>query len=229
MSNLKELNQDDFGRKIIRDLGRVSAGSIRKDTGRERTKRMAILQCGKCGKQEKLMVTTSTKNSSICKECTHRKDVRISDNPLYKRFYTIKNRCYNPNSPDSKHYLKRGITVCEEWISDWRVFEKWALSNGFKSNLEIDRIDNDKGYSPDNCRWVERAVNVRNTRKLKSTNSSGSRGVVWHITNKKYCASIQVDGVKIHLGSFDTKEEAAIEYDNYVLSNNLEHTINGVK
>ena len=90
----------------------------------------------------------------------------------------MKRRCYNPNFPQYKDYGGRGIKVYDEWMNTERVhlgkssnpskgflaFKKWALENGYSDELSIDRIDNNKGYSPDNCRWVTRKVQNRNKR-----------------------------------------------------------------
>ena len=65
----------------------------------------------------------------------------------------MKNRCYHPSYHAFNHYGGRGITVCDEWRNNFEAFYKWALSNGYRDNLTIDRKDNDKGYSPDNCKW----------------------------------------------------------------------------
>ena len=91
-----------------------------------------------------------------------------SEPRIYGLWLTMKSRCENPNREKYKDYGARGITVCEEWQNAGN-FVKWALSNGYKQGLQIDRIDNNKGYSPDNCRFVtpkENTLNRRNSIRL---------------------------------------------------------------
>lgn len=83
---------------------------------------------------------------------------------LSRIWRNMKNRCYNPNDPNYKFYGSRGITVCAEWLNDFQAFYDWAISHGYRDDLSIDRIDNDKGYSPDNCRWVTMKVQATNRR-----------------------------------------------------------------
>ena len=73
-------------------------------------------------------------------------------------------RCLNPFSKNYKDYGGRGITVCEEWKEDRSAFIQWALDNGYKFFTSLDRIDNNKGYCPDNCRWVDKKTQNRNRR-----------------------------------------------------------------
>lgn len=82
-------------------------------------------------------------------------------------FNGIKDRCYNKNNKSYKWYGEKGVKVYKEWIDNPKSFEIWALSNGYEDNLTIDRIDENKDYCPENCRWVSNSDNA----KYKSTTS----------------------------------------------------------
>lgn len=83
-------------------------------------------------------------------------------------------RCTNPNSTYFSRYGGRGITVCHEWRTR-NNFKEWALSHGYRNDLTIDRIDNDKGYSPDNCRWVTPSQNCCNRSTTHFVTAFGKR------------------------------------------------------
>jgi len=76
-------------------------------------------------------------------------------------------RCYNPRRGAYHNYGGRNITVCDLWLKDRNSFLSWALLNGFKVGLQLDRRDNNGNYSPENCRWVTPKENTRNSRNAK--------------------------------------------------------------
>lgn len=147
----------------------------------------------------------------------------MTDTRLHKIWMSMRDRCLCKTNKSYKEYGERGITICNEW-SSFSMFYEWSMNNGYKSSLSIDRIDNDDGYKPDNCRWVNNSIQQRNTRKICKNNTSGYRGVTYE--NKKYRARIMVDRKKIHIGYYNNPVDAALAYDKYVNDNNLEHTIN---
>ena len=79
----------------------------------------------------------------------------------------MKARCYNPKAISYKNYGAKGITVCDEWLT-FENFHNWAIKNGYNDNLQIDRIDNNKGYCPENCRWVTITENMRNQTQTRN-------------------------------------------------------------
>ena len=84
----------------------------------------------------------------------------------------MKQRCHNPLNKNYDRYGGRGITVCAEWLHDSQSFYDWAVANGYDENAPfgectIDRIDNDKGYGPNNCRFITIQEQQLNKNKSK--------------------------------------------------------------
>lgn len=88
---------------------------------------------------------------------------------LHTIWSSMKSRCYNEKSRSYKYYGGRGITICDKWLHDFQVFFDWAMANGYKDNLSIDRIDPNGNYCPDNCRWITMAEQQRNKRKKEKS------------------------------------------------------------
>lgn len=87
----------------------------------------------------------------------------MSHTRIHSLWLAAKKRC-NSNSPKIYPYYKgKGIVMCDEWKNDFMAFYKWSLENGYMDNLTLDRKENDKGYSPHNCRWIDRKGQSNNT------------------------------------------------------------------
>lgn len=79
---------------------------------------------------------------------------------IYGIWAGMKQRCTNQNNDKYPRYGGRGIKVCAEWMNDFQAFYTWAMENGYRDDLTIDRIDNDGDYTPDNCQWITNEENI---------------------------------------------------------------------
>lgn len=126
---------------------------------------------------------------------------------LYSIWQSMKSRCYYNKNKNYKYYGGRGIIVCDIWKDSFQEFESWALNNGYSDELTIDRINTNKDYTPDNCRWTtpeKQAIN----RRTQSNNTSGHRGVVRSECGKRWRAQIHSKGKGYNLGTFANLEDA---------------------
>ena len=134
----------------------------------ERSRQTAVCKCI-CGKT--VPVATSMLLSGRAKSCgcLQREGVvsrftKHSDSPssgkilLNGTWVRMRHRCSSSIGPDAKNYHDKGIRVCDEWNS-YKIFREWALANGYKPGLSIDRIDPDGNYEPGNCQWITVAEN----------------------------------------------------------------------
>ena len=114
---------------------------------------------------EKIVVRTISKgNASMSCGCLRKHG--FANTPLQRVWIQMRYRCGNPKAPNYPNYGGRGIAVCEEWRK-FRAFHEWAVANGYRKGLPIDRRDNNGPYSPDNCRFISTAENTQNSRQAK--------------------------------------------------------------
>ena len=100
----------------------------------------------------------------IARNTTHGQYSGGKQSPIIRIFQCMYMRCYCESHEFFNLYGGRGIAICDEWLHDRKAFVDWSFSNGFKDGLSIDRINNNKGYSPNNCRFVSQKRQTRNTR-----------------------------------------------------------------
>lgn len=131
--------------------------------------RMFHVKCCKCGWE----TNKQMHQIKYVKECKHKNRFgeyivqgKVWDNKrLCGIFKGMLDRCYNPTDKNYRWYGAKGIKICEEWLNNPKLFETWSINNGYKKGLTIDRINENKNYSPDNCRWITGKENA----KYKST------------------------------------------------------------
>ena len=143
--------------------------------------------------------------------------------PLYEVWCSMIQRTKNSNNKQYDDYGDRLITLCDEWRESFQAFYDFCMLNGWKEGLQIDREDNDKGYYPENCRIVTNRENSLNQRLLQKNNTSGYKGVCWHISNKRWQSSIKVNDKPFYLGQFIKIEDAVEARNQFIIDNNLEH------
>jgi AP2 domain len=163
------------------------------------------------GDVESKVATVDAKCRSTCRSRRHPDGPCPFCRRLSDMWTNMLQRCFNPKCPTFKRYGARGITVCDEWRRDFKAFRLWALLNGYRDGLEIDRRDNLKSYSSDNCRFVTRQENCCNSHSW--TGTSRFKGVHWSEKDKRWIAQIRRDRKGTRLGWFIDEEAAARAYD----------------
>lgn len=223
MRKLIDLTGREFGLLTVVERGENSKG------GR------ATWECEcECGKIKNILTENLSSGRTKSCGCLNREVARensvthgLWSHPLYSVWSGMMSRCYNDKASRFRDYGGRGITVCISW-KDPSQFITWALANGYTASLQLDRLDNDGCYAPENCHFTTPRLNSINRRK-RSDNKSGYVGVL--VRGDRFRANIRdslITRKLINLGTFDTAEEAVEARNKFITDNNLPHKIQKV-
>lgn len=186
-------------------------------------RKFGLYQCF-CGNTFKTQIRYVKINHTKSCGCLKGKEHNLSNHRLYGIWYMMIDRCYNSKNSYYKNYGNNNILVCDEWHNIENFINDMYPT--FIEGLSIDRINPNGNYEKSNCRWATCEVQSRNTKLLRTDNTSGYRGVSFNKKLNKWSGYINIKGKKKHLGLFENKEDSAKAYDKYVTDNNLEHTKN---
>lgn len=162
MGAYKDLTNQKFGKLVCKkDVGRTKNGNV-------------LWKC-KCECGNYTVVDSGSLKTGNTKSCGCMRNKRLEnfgelqkkhgmyDTKIYKVWSAMKQRCLNKNDKAYKNYGERGISVCKEWL-DFEPFYEWAVNNGYKKGLTLERIDNNGNYCPKNCTWIPKGKQSSNTR-----------------------------------------------------------------
>lgn len=175
-------------------IGSVIKGFLILDSRRSGTDTQVMVRCQACG-YESWKSRGFLKAKAICPKCqggiNYRNAKGYTHERLYERYRAILRRIYS-----EEKYI--GVIISEEWENDYLAFREWALSHGYEDNLTIDRIDNSKGYSPENCRWVT----------IKEQANNRSTNVIVEYEGERYTLSQLADRCKLPLTTIKQRYES---------------------
>lgn len=174
---------------------------------RKVTKDFYLCRC-KCGKEFLAYKHNLTRNVDRIESCgcirgTH----HLTKTRCMRIFYGMRKRCYDKNCIDYKNYGGRGIKICAEWYRNCESFYNWAMNNGYADNLTIERIDVNKDYCPENCKWITKAEQSANRRNVIKIIFDGEMCSISEISKKTGIKHGTIDMRIRRTGRF-TKEDA---------------------
>jgi hypothetical protein len=178
MPKIVDRTGERFGKLVVLGLA-----------GKQGNDRKCKVRCD-CGVEKEIVqskLTTKTKPVKSC-GCLAKENHYRTHGRTNHKWYSVWNgmigRCHRESNSSFEGYGKRGITVCDEWRSDPSVFFEWLEENDYRKYTQIDRINNDAGYSPDNCRVTTRKVNCNNRRDNKKYTIDNERLTIAQMSEK---------------------------------------------
>jgi len=164
---LKIKSGDQFGNlTVIKELEKAVLPSGQYN-------RVFLCKCS-CGSKKRVRLLHLTRGRIKSCGCLSKKMNGKCHSPIGNVYRAMRYRC-SPNYFQSQYYYDKGIKVYDKWLNDFSLFEKWAYKNGYKEGLQIDRIDNSKGYYPGNCRFVTHTKNQNNKSTTIMINYKGKK------------------------------------------------------
>lgn len=130
-----------------------------------------ICVCGKITAVKGYSLTSGHTVSCGCKKIKHGYSHKER---LYQTWQNMRRRCMDPTNNRWNQYGGKGISICLEW-NEYSIFRAWAMANGYRDNLSIDRIDNNGNYCPENCRWADAKTQTNNCSRNRILEYNGQR------------------------------------------------------
>jgi hypothetical protein len=139
---------------------------------------------------------------------------------IYQCWIDMKKRCYYTHCNNYQNYGARGISICEEWLSDWKVFRDWALVNGYDEHLTIERKNVSGNYEPSNCCWITKAEQQKNKRPNRAFNGKRfkepSAFIWWSSTYQRWRVVGRVEGKRMHILYTTSRDEAELAQQKFL-------------
>ena len=199
---------------VIEESGRTGSGKV---TWK------CLCECGK-----ESIVSSGNLSSGSCKTCgcgMYKQKHGFAGSKIYQVWAAMKQRCHNMDCANYENYGGRGITVCDRWKESFENFYE-DMGNSYEEGLSIERVNNDREYCKENCKWATQLEQAINKRKPKNT-SSIYRGVQFLKRDKIFRANSPKHNGKIwYLGLFESEVEAAKCVDNYIVLHKLKNHLN---